>query len=176
MKKCACKDGRRCPRHLLGDVVFALEKEIEANKTNLGKDLRNFRSSSKPEDVLTALAHVHATVVRASKMVVNRYAIQKIKATLADKKVPEADKIAAVKTSIENAEGQITSGIVLSITEYGFFVDVGGIVGLVHLTQIESSRPFTHPSEVVRPADSVLVRVKRFNPETERLELTMKLS
>lgn len=74
------------------------------------------------------------------------------------------------------AEGQITSGIVLSITEYGFFVDVGGIVGLVHLTQIESSRPFTHPSEVVRPADSVLVRVKRFNPETERLELTMKLS
>lgn len=78
MKKCACKDGRRCPRHLLGDVVFALEKEIEANKTNLGKDLRNFRSSSKPEDVLTALAHVHATVVRASKMVVNRYAIQEL--------------------------------------------------------------------------------------------------
>lgn len=55
-------------------------------------------------------------------------------------------------------------------------IDVGGIVGLVHITQIESSRPFTHPSEVVRPADAVLVRVKRFNPETERLELTMKLA
>lgn len=117
MKKCACKDGRRCPRHLLGDVVFALEKEIEANKTNLGKDLRNFRSSSKPEDVLTALAHVHATVVRASKMVVNRYAIQKIKATLADKKVPEADKIAAVKTSIEN--------IVRSSASFGYTRSTG---------------------------------------------------
>lgn len=112
MKKCACKDGRRCPRHLLGDVVFALEKEIEANKASLDEDLQHFRSSSKPEAVLTALGHVHTTVVRATKMTINKYAIKKIKATLADKKVPESDKIAAVKTSIEN--------IVRSSASFGF--------------------------------------------------------
>lgn len=74
------------------------------------------------------------------------------------------------------AEGQIVSGVVSNIAEYGFFVDVGGIVGLVHITQIESPRTVTHPSEVVSVTDAVLVRVKRFNPETERLELTMKLA
>jgi hypothetical protein len=117
MKKCACKDGQRCPRHLLGDVVFALEKEIESYKADLERDLQRFRSSNKPEAVLVGLGYVHGLVVRASKMTVNKYAIKKIKATLADKKVPESDKIAAVKTSIEN--------IVRSSASFGYTRSTG---------------------------------------------------
>lgn len=74
------------------------------------------------------------------------------------------------------AEGQIVSGVVSNVTDYGFFVDVGGIIGLVHITQMERIRPFVHPSEVVSAGDVVLVRVQRFNPETERLELSTMLT
>lgn len=94
-----------------------LEKEIESYKADLDRDLRRFRNSNKPKAVLVGLGYVHNVVVCASKMTVNKYAIQKIKATLADKKVPEVDKIAAVKTSIEN--------IVRSSASFGFTRSTG---------------------------------------------------
>ena len=69
-------------------------------------------------------------------------------------------------------EGQVLSGVVKNITDYGAFVDLGGLDGL-HVTDI-SWRRVNHPSEVLGVGQSVDVQVIRFNRETQRISLGMK--
>ncbi len=71
------------------------------------------------------------------------------------------------------AEGQVLDGVVKNITEYGAFVDLGGLDGLLHVTDM-SWRRINHPSEAVSIGQSVQVQVIRFNPETQRISLGMK--
>ena len=71
------------------------------------------------------------------------------------------------------AEGQILEGVIKNITDYGAFVDLGGLDGLLHVTDI-SWRRINHPSETVSIGQSVRVQVIRFNPETQRISLGMK--
>ncbi len=71
------------------------------------------------------------------------------------------------------AEGQILDGVIKNITDYGAFVDLGGLDGLLHVTDI-SWRRINHPSETVSIGQSVRVQVIRFNPETQRISLGMK--
>ncbi len=70
-------------------------------------------------------------------------------------------------------EGQIVEGIVKNLTEYGAFIDLGGIDGLLHITDMSWGR-VTHPSEVFQVGDHVRVRVLKFNTETERVSLGLK--
>ncbi|MBM3559732.1 MAG: 30S ribosomal protein S1 [Alphaproteobacteria bacterium] len=70
-------------------------------------------------------------------------------------------------------EGQILSGVVKNITDYGAFVDLGGVDGLLHVTDI-SWRRINHPSDAVQVGQTVQVQVIRFNPETQRISLGMK--
>src|ERR1700688_1901057 len=70
-------------------------------------------------------------------------------------------------------EGQILTGIVKNITDYGAFVDLGGVDGLLHVTDI-AWRRINHPSEALNIGQSVKVQVIRFNPETQRISLGMK--
>src|ERR1700740_2327557 len=70
-------------------------------------------------------------------------------------------------------EGQILNGVVKNITDYGAFVDLGGVDGLLHVTDIAWRRT-THPSEALNIGQSVKVQVIRFNPETQRISLGMK--
>ena len=70
-------------------------------------------------------------------------------------------------------EGQVLEGIVKNITDYGAFVDLGGLDGLLHVTDI-SWRRINHPSEAVTIGDTIMVQVIRFNPETQRISLGMK--
>ncbi|HLF58682.1 MAG TPA: 30S ribosomal protein S1 [Alphaproteobacteria bacterium] len=70
-------------------------------------------------------------------------------------------------------EGQILEGVVKNITDYGAFVDLGGVDGLLHVTDI-AWRRINHPSEVLSIGQSVRVKVVRFNPETQRISLGMK--
>jgi small subunit ribosomal protein S1 len=70
-------------------------------------------------------------------------------------------------------EGQILEGMVKNITDYGAFVDLGGIDGLLHVTDI-AWRRVNHPSEVVSVGQTVKVQVIRVNPETQRISLGMK--
>jgi len=70
-------------------------------------------------------------------------------------------------------EGQILNGIVKNITDYGAFVDLGGVDGLLHVTDI-AWRRINHPSEALNIGQSVKVQVIRFNPETQRISLGMK--
>jgi small subunit ribosomal protein S1 len=71
------------------------------------------------------------------------------------------------------AEGEAREGIVKNITDYGAFVDLGGIDGLLHVTDMSWSR-VGHPSEVVEVGATVNVQIIRINPETQRISLGMK--
>lgn len=70
-------------------------------------------------------------------------------------------------------EGAVLKGTVKNITEYGAFVDLGGIDGLLHITDMSWGR-VNHPSEMVQVGDEIEVKVLKFNPETERVSLGLK--
>jgi len=70
-------------------------------------------------------------------------------------------------------EGQIVEGIVKNLTEYGAFIDLGGIDGLLHITDMSWGR-VNHPSELFQVGDHVRVKVLKFNPDTERVSLGLK--
>src|SRR5262247_732936 len=70
-------------------------------------------------------------------------------------------------------EGQVLQGVVKNITDYGAFVDLGGVDGLLHVTDI-AWRRINHPSEALNIGQTVKVQVIRFNPETQRISLGMK--
>ncbi len=71
------------------------------------------------------------------------------------------------------SEGQVLDGVVKNITDYGAFVDLGGVDGLLHVTDI-AWRRVNHPSEALQVGQTVKVQVIRFNSETQRISLGMK--
>ncbi|MFP6749291.1 MAG: 30S ribosomal protein S1 [Alphaproteobacteria bacterium] len=71
------------------------------------------------------------------------------------------------------AEGQVLDGVVKNITDYGAFVDLGGIDGLLHVTDM-AWRRINHPSEALTIGETVKVQVIRVNAETQRISLGMK--
>ena len=70
-------------------------------------------------------------------------------------------------------EGQAVEGVVKNITDYGAFVDLGGVDGLLHVTDI-AWRRVNHPSEVLTVGETVRVQVIKINPETQRISLGIK--
>jgi small subunit ribosomal protein S1 len=84
----------------------------------------------------------------------------------------ERDQIKS-KTLETLEENKVVKGIIKNITEYGAFVDLGGIDGLLHITDMSWGR-VNHPSEVFQVGDEVTVKVLKYNPETERVSLGLK--
>ena len=70
-------------------------------------------------------------------------------------------------------EGQVIDGVVKNITDYGAFVDLGGIDGLLHVTDM-AWRRVNHPSEILAIGETVKVQVVKINKETHRISLGMK--
>ena len=70
-------------------------------------------------------------------------------------------------------EGQVIDGVGKNITDYGAFIDLGGIDGLLHVTDM-AWRRVNHPSDVVNVGDTVKVQIIRINPDTQRISLGMK--
>lgn len=70
-------------------------------------------------------------------------------------------------------EGAILDGVVKNITDYGAFVDLGGVDGLLHVTDISWKR-INHPAEVLTVGQTIKVQVIRFNEDTQRISLGMK--
>lgn len=77
------------------------------------------------------------------------------------------------KTLETLTEGMTVKGTIKNITEYGAFVDLGGIDGLLHITDMSWGR-VNHPNEVFNVGDEVTVKVLKYNPETERVSLGLK--
>ncbi|MEO6339306.1 MAG: 30S ribosomal protein S1 [Caulobacteraceae bacterium] len=71
------------------------------------------------------------------------------------------------------AEGEVREGVVKNITDYGAFVDLGGIDGLLHVTDMSWKR-VNHPSQVLAVGDTVKVQIIKINPDTQRISLGMK--
>ncbi len=87
----------------------------------------------------------------------------------------QADTIAAQqKEAMKNIElGAVLEGTVKNITDYGVFVDLGGIDGLLHVTDLSWKR-VNHPRELVHVGDKIKVKVIQFDPETHRISLGAK--
>jgi small subunit ribosomal protein S1 len=77
------------------------------------------------------------------------------------------------KTLERLEEGMVLRGTIKNLTEYGAFVDLGGIDGLLHITDMSWGR-VNHPSEVFNVGDEVTVKVLKYNAETERVSLGLK--
>jgi small subunit ribosomal protein S1 len=77
-------------------------------------------------------------------------------------------------TALEHlAEGAVVTGVVKNLTEYGAFVDLGGIDGLLHVSDMSHGR-VNHPSEVVHPGDEITVKILKFDREKERISLGIR--
>ncbi|AXB78199.1 30S ribosomal protein S1 [Novosphingobium sp. P6W] len=99
---------------------------------------------------------------RRGNIVVSRRAV--LEETRAEQRSELIDKL---------TEGQVIDGVVKNITDYGAFVDLGGIDGLLHVTDMSYKR-VNHPSEVIAIGDTVKVQIIRINSETQRISLGMK--
>ncbi len=71
------------------------------------------------------------------------------------------------------SEGQIVDGVVKNITDYGAFIDLGGVDGLLHVTDISWKR-INHPSEALTVGQNIKVQIIKFNQDTQRISLGMK--
>ena len=71
------------------------------------------------------------------------------------------------------SEGQVVDGVVKNITDYGAFIDLGGVDGLLHVTDISWKR-INHPSEALSVGQNVKVQIIKFNQDTQRISLGMK--
>jgi small subunit ribosomal protein S1 len=88
--------------------------------------------------------------------------------------VVEEEYSAEREQLLENlAEGQTVKGVVKNLTDYGAFIDLGGIDGLLHITDMAWKR-VKHPSEVVQIGDDIEVKVLRFDKEKSRVSLGLK--
>ncbi len=81
----------------------------------------------------------------------------------------------ARKTHVLDAlhEGDVVTGVVKNLTEYGAFVDLGGLDGLLHVSDMSWGR-ISHPSEVVHPGEEISVKVLKFDRSKERISLGLK--
>ncbi len=93
---------------------------------------------------------------------------------LSRKAVIEEENAERKRDTLETLEeGKVVVGTVKNITEYGAFVDLGGLDGLLHITDISWGR-INHPSEALNVGDEVRVQVLKFDRETERVSLGLK--
>jgi len=93
---------------------------------------------------------------------------------LSRKAVLEEENAEKKRDTLETLEeGKVLMGTVKNITEYGAFVDLGGIDGLLHITDMSWGR-INHPSEVLNVGDEIKVQVLKFDRETERVSLGYK--
>ncbi len=93
---------------------------------------------------------------------------------LSRKAVLEEENASRKRETLETLEeGKTLTGVVKNITEYGAFVDLGGLDGLLHITDMSWGR-VNHPSEVLNVGDEVRVIVLKFDRESERVSLGMK--
>jgi len=93
---------------------------------------------------------------------------------LSRRAILEKERESQKKELLENLhEGQIVNGIVKNITEYGAFVDLGGIDGLLHITDMSWSRA-GHPSEFFKVGDEIEVVILKYDPKNEKVSLGYK--
>ncbi|OGQ22588.1 MAG: 30S ribosomal protein S1 [Deltaproteobacteria bacterium RIFCSPLOWO2_02_FULL_44_10] len=93
---------------------------------------------------------------------------------LSRKAILEKERAALKQSTLENlSEGQIFNGIVKNVTDYGLFIDLGGIDGLLHITDMSWGR-INHPSDVYKVGDEIRVVILKFDREGQKVSLGLK--
>lgn len=111
---------------------------------------------------------------QAHKFKVMKFNPERGNIVLSRRALLEKERASLKETTLERlTEGQLADGIVKNLTEYGAFIDLGGIDGLLHITDMSWGR-INHPSEMFQVGDHVRVKVLSFNGETERVSLGLK--
>ncbi len=137
---------------LNGAVAFLPGSQVDIRPV---RDASNLMNTPQPFQILKMDR-------RRGNIVVSRRAV------LEETRAEQRSEIVANLT-----EGQVVEGIVKNITDYGAFIDLGGIDGLLHVTDM-AWRRVNHPSEIVNVGDTVKVQIIRINPDTQRISLGMK--
>jgi small subunit ribosomal protein S1 len=137
---------------LSGAVAFLPGSQVDVRPV---RDIGPLMGSKEPFQILKMDR-------RRGNIVVSRRAV-----------LEEARAEARAEVVANLAEGQIHDGVVKNITDYGAFVDLGGIDGLLHVTDM-SWRRIGHPSEVLSIGQTLKVQVIRVNVETQRISLGIK--
>jgi len=159
----AFKSGEAVTGRVVERVKGGLSVDIGV-RAFLPGSLVDIRPNRRLEDYLNA--EIEARIIsfdrRRSNVVLSRKAI-----------LEEEQTRAKEATMVELEEGKVVTGTVKNITDYGVFVDLGGLDGLLHITDISWGR-VGHPSEYFRVGDEVDVVVLRFDREKERVSLGYK--
>jgi small subunit ribosomal protein S1 len=93
---------------------------------------------------------------------------------LSRKALLEKERESLKETTLQNlSEGQVFDGIVKNVTDYGVFVDIGGVDGLLHITDMSWGR-INHPSEMFDVGDEIRVVVLKYDPTTQKVSLGLK--
>ena len=137
--------------------IDGVEVFIPASMTGVAQD-------GNMEELVNTVQEVKVVEIKEDR----RRAIASIKAVLREKKAAEKEAFWASRE-----EGMLFEGPVKSLTSYGAFVDLGGVDGLVHITEL-SWRRIKHPNEVVKVGDVIKVFVKSFDKEANRISLGHK--
>ncbi len=123
---------------------------------------------------LRPIRNLDEMVGQTYKFKILKYNRKRSNIVLSRRVILEQEREAARSKTLEAIEeGKIVSGIVKNITEYGVFVDLGGVDGLLHITDISWGR-VKHPSELFSVGDEIKVRILSLDMEKERVSLGMK--
>jgi 4-hydroxy-3-methylbut-2-enyl diphosphate reductase len=123
-------------------------------------------SLSREEDLTKFVGQeVQYKLLEVSRKGRRKRAIGSIKAVLREKRAAEKAELLA-----NLAVGNTYKGVVKSLTNYGAFVDIGGVYGMIHISELSWSR-IKHPSEVVNVGDEIVVYIKDINEETKKISL-----
>jgi ribosomal protein S1 len=96
------------------------------------------------------------------------------KVVLSHKFATEEERAAQREETLQSlAEGQVRTGVVRRITDYGAFVDIGGVDGLLHISEMSWTR-IKHPSDVLKVGDEIRVMVLKASPEQNRISLGLR--
>jgi len=157
-------EGKRVEGRIFGRVKGGFTVDLDGAVAFLPGsqvDIRPVRDVTPPMDMAQPF-QILKMDRRRGNIVVSRRAV--LEETRAEQRSELIDKL---------AEGEVIDGVVKNITDYGAFVDLGGIDGLLHVTDMSYKR-VNHPSEMIEIGQTVTVQIIRINEDTQRISLGMK--
>ncbi len=123
---------------------------------------------------LRPIRNLDEMVGQTYKFKVLKYNRKRSNIVLSRRAILEQERESIRAATLENIhEGKVVEGVVKNITEYGVFVDLGGVDGLLHITDISWGR-VKHPSEMFSVGDNITVKILSYDIEKERVSLGMK--
>ncbi len=160
----AAKDNAFLEAYVLERIKGGFAVDIQGLRAFLPFSQAFLKTPKYPEEIINT--HIKVAVINCSRKKNNIVVSRKV--------VLEKEQEEQRKSLLESLEeGQVREGIVKNITDYGVFVDLGGVDGLLHVSDISWGR-VKHPSNYFKVGDRIKVKVIKYNPEREKIALGVK--